>query len=179
MCVCVCVCVCVCFRETKTVCVCVCVCPSSRTHTLLSLSFSFSQTLRLSLASCESRNCFGYWLGHVYTRALMALPTASLIQLISKQCVGIVHFPLTLLCLAPLTSSPTLSPCTLTPAPRLADKSFAVACTCLSLSVPFLLPFGVGSSKLTIMFAAATFVSIFVGWGCYFAMGWDPNGFNR
>ncbi|EGD75118.1 hypothetical protein PTSG_06773 [Salpingoeca rosetta] len=69
-------------------------------------------------ASCDSKNCVGYWVAHVYTRLLMALPTAALVQLLSR------------------------------------------------------------NTKLTLVFAFATFVSIFVGWGCYFSIGWSDTGYN-
>eukprot|EP00043_Microstomoeca_roanoka_P005120 m.53694 g.53694 ORF g.53694 m.53694 type:complete len:422 (+) comp12818_c0_seq2:152-1417(+) len=60
----------------------------------------------------------GYWIGHVYMRLLMALPTAALVQILAR------------------------------------------------------------NSRLSFIFAFATFASIFIGWGSYMALGTDETGYN-
>lgn len=54
-------------------------------------------------------------------------------------------------------------------------RLFSVHYVCASDSCANLLP----SATMSMLFAVAAFSSIFVGWGAYYAMGWDSNGFNR
>eukprot|EP00055_Hartaetosiga_balthica_P005409 m.15830 g.15830 ORF g.15830 m.15830 type:complete len:406 (+) comp4529_c1_seq1:103-1320(+) len=71
--------------------------------------------------SCENPDdydCLGYWLDHMYTRLLMALPTGALVHLITRD------------------------------------------------------------AKLSLVFTFLTFASIFIGWGTYFSLGYDEEGYN-
>eukprot|EP00049_Salpingoeca_infusionum_P019013 m.359753 g.359753 ORF g.359753 m.359753 type:complete len:402 (+) comp18708_c0_seq1:330-1535(+) len=76
---------------------------------------AFSKTCDASVPNYE---CGGYWVSHIYTRLLFAVPTGALIQLLTR------------------------------------------------------------NPKLSLLCTFAMFISIFIGWGSYFGMGVDNNGFN-